>query len=517
MLDQVRPLNLIDEGHDFPDSLKALDGRRVSMVGFMAPFDSLSDMRRCMIVPSYVGCNFCSPPNLTQVVYVTQGSDEDSSTSYPFIEAPSHVTGILRLSLPDSDHDGVQQGFVYSIENAVVTAHSGDVPRPASGHGTAPHQPRRTQLEPIEMSELIQQVSDIVGQEPLLPIELEPVSEELFGEIVRASFETTFPETTRHARTRAFQVLGLLPEDAEWIDSIAYFHLFRSVAKADETGERIYVLDSVPIDHPYVRLGLVGEISDAMSFQYIHHNRTDSAADDTNVGRAQNDDARRAREAIRQGIQAAIVYRYATIHGISLASRPPASFVQVRRASESYEFRMWDSLPRYIGSFFVQSFAGDTGPLTEVVPTLTRPPSTTMEFFRPQWYEDATLWQQDPVASGFADNMLDTPPTFTDVLGIGGLVPMLSRWHSFDAAKTIAGGWVGDRWAIWQLPDGGTALILEIRWRDEESAIRFRESIPDLSLWSIPPHQSGSTRVHIISADSTDTINRLTSAVQADH
>ena len=77
LLGEARPVDLIDMKLEFPESLKKLNGRRVIMVGFMAPFDSLEDMVRCQIVPSYVGCNFCSPPNLRQVVYVTQGKDDE--------------------------------------------------------------------------------------------------------------------------------------------------------------------------------------------------------------------------------------------------------------------------------------------------------------------------------------------------------------------------------------------------------------------------------------------------------
>ena len=78
LLAEARPTDLIDMNLAFPESLEKLNGRRVSMIGFMAPFDSLEDMSRCMIVPSYVGCTFCSPPNLREVVFVTQGSEENS-------------------------------------------------------------------------------------------------------------------------------------------------------------------------------------------------------------------------------------------------------------------------------------------------------------------------------------------------------------------------------------------------------------------------------------------------------
>ena len=100
LLGEARPTDLIEMALSFPESLMKLDGRKVSLVGFMAPFDSLDDMSRCMIVPSYVGCTFCSPPNKRQVVFITQGKEGSPDQTYSFIEEPSHVTGIFRISLP---------------------------------------------------------------------------------------------------------------------------------------------------------------------------------------------------------------------------------------------------------------------------------------------------------------------------------------------------------------------------------------------------------------------------------
>ena len=99
LLDQVRSLDLIEPYMGFPEALLQLDGKEVQLLGFMAPFDSLENMRRCMIVPAYVGCTFCSPPDLTQVVYVTQG-DGDTAGQYPYVDTVAHVRGTLRLSVP---------------------------------------------------------------------------------------------------------------------------------------------------------------------------------------------------------------------------------------------------------------------------------------------------------------------------------------------------------------------------------------------------------------------------------
>ena len=109
LLDQVRSLDLIEPYMGFPEALLQLDGKEVQLIGFMAPFDSLENMRRCMIVPTYVGCTFCSPPDLTQVVYVTQG-DGDTAGKYPYVDTVAHVRGALRLSVPSNEHEGALQG-----------------------------------------------------------------------------------------------------------------------------------------------------------------------------------------------------------------------------------------------------------------------------------------------------------------------------------------------------------------------------------------------------------------------
>ena len=150
-----------------------------------------------------------------------------------------------------------------------------------------------------------------------------------------------------------------------------------------------------------------------------------------------------------------------------------------------------------MGAFFVDYVIGDTGPLSDVQPALGRPPSTTMEFFRPLWHEDAGLWRQDPVPADFADDLLDGPPVLTGVLGIGGLVPLLTKWYPIDAAKGLAGGWAGDRWALWETPEGGWSLVLEVRWQDEVAALRFREAVPGDSPWSLDPHEARSNRVRL--------------------
>lgn len=509
LLDQARSLDLIDKELDYPAALRELEGRQVTLIGFMAPYDNLNDMSRCMMVPSYVGCTFCSPPSLNQVVYVTQGEDE-SSGPYAFIEEPSHVTGTLRLSTTDSKHEGHAQGFLYSIENAVVEPHYGEGPVRPKVHGignAGASQPVHQQgipLPPVEGSELIQQVTELFGREPLRPITIEPVSGETFAAFLRSSLEATFPDKTRAALSQAFTLLGMLPDEADWIDALTDAQLSRRVAATDAKGERILLLDSIDADVPYSRLELVGEIADAITRQHFPQSVESEE---------ESDDARRAHEALRRGIRTTAMYRYARSRGISSAAQPPPELAEAAAEAEftSLGFELWQSLPGDIGAFFADFIVGATGPMTGIDPALAQPPSTTMECFRPRWYQDATLWQPDPVPSDFADNVLDIAPLHTDVMGIGSLVPWLVKWYPVDGAKKLAGRWAGDRWALWKLPDGAHALLLEIRWQDEESALKFHKAIPGM-VGMVPLHEEGSRTVRLLRSKSPTALDRLTSA-----
>ena len=507
LLAEARPKDLIDMSLTFPEELQKLDGRKVSLIGFMAPFDSLENMSKCMMVPSYVGCTFCTPPNLRQVVFVTQGA-EDSEETYSFIEEPSYVTGIFRITHSDSMHEGKKQGFVYSIENAEVTAHTGDAPQRAPGHTTPGGHYKGKNAEPlpeVSTEDLIQEVIDMLGQNPPLPIRLEKVSQKIFEKNIADQIGRYYPRSLRSARAKAFSILGLLPEKIDWIDILTSFELSTRVAHPDPSGQRVLVLDSVPLNHPFVRLNVVGAISDAHFFQKIQNGKdADLSAP------LKNEDMRRAEKSLRQGIRKTIIRRYATAKSISPKIPPPASFIPGgKQFPGTALLNRWYTLPGFVGPFFIDFLVGPTGPLSDLESTFQRPPSTMMEFLRPMWYQDMSRWDRKPVPEHFADRFTDTPPALTDVLGIGGLIPWLAQPNSSYMARSIAGQWAGDRWALWEFDDGSAALLLETRWQDEKSAIKFSQSIPEHLFQWFFPHQVGSSIVRILRGSTLAALNRV--------
>jgi len=124
----------------YPADIKALDGKRVAIVGFMAPFEKLDDMSTCMILPASVGCYFCSPPAVTQVALIQQkGETKDKR---PFINEAVIVTGTLRLFTFESQHPAHQADFMYALDDATVEVFTGkNKPRRAAAH--LPPDPRK--------------------------------------------------------------------------------------------------------------------------------------------------------------------------------------------------------------------------------------------------------------------------------------------------------------------------------------------------------------------------------------
>lgn len=101
----------------YTEKLKELDGRTVRMVGFMSPYDSLTDLRNFMLVEAPTGCFFCAPPGPLQVVFV----GIDAGSPLDFIDEPVLVEGRLRLWKEDSNHHG-HRSFLFVIDQAKVSA-----------------------------------------------------------------------------------------------------------------------------------------------------------------------------------------------------------------------------------------------------------------------------------------------------------------------------------------------------------------------------------------------------------
>jgi hypothetical protein len=117
-----------------PEPVMAAEDKRVRINGYMVPYDSLEDMSTFMLMEKSSGCFFCVPPNLAEVAVVRQAP----GGTRKFMDDPIEVTGILRITKPNSPHEAHQAGFVYLLEDARVEKLKwGGKPKFGPGEGDA--------------------------------------------------------------------------------------------------------------------------------------------------------------------------------------------------------------------------------------------------------------------------------------------------------------------------------------------------------------------------------------------
>ncbi len=97
----------------FTDRVALMDGQRVRLLGFMVPYDSLTDMRNMMLLDTPVGCYFCEPPSPERVAFARI----DSPEPVEFVDEAIEVTGTLRLWKKDSN-EPAHQMFLFVLDEA---------------------------------------------------------------------------------------------------------------------------------------------------------------------------------------------------------------------------------------------------------------------------------------------------------------------------------------------------------------------------------------------------------------
>lgn len=88
-----------------PPEVRALAGRKVSMVGFMLPIDEVKDIRSFLLVQSLWSCCYGTPPDVHGIVRVEMPKDRPIGYSFE----PLLVTGTLRVQAT------LEDGYVVDI------------------------------------------------------------------------------------------------------------------------------------------------------------------------------------------------------------------------------------------------------------------------------------------------------------------------------------------------------------------------------------------------------------------
>lgn len=260
---------------DFPDWLEALDGKRVTVAGFMAPFDQLDDLSVFMLMPSYVGFYFCAPPSFTQVVLVRQ-QETTRRKKRPFIDPAIHVTGVLRLYRPGSEHPAHRDQFVYALDDAICEILSNDAaPQRAPAHGnksmmlarstdTAPTQDPNQPHQAFQPQLMVPAVSALRGVPLVGDLRFVKAPSDEIVRRLRLELERELPAPQRELMGRAFAQLNWTAPSSNWLDAMAGYEADRRAGLVSPTGNRVIYHDELALSKPAGRLAMAGLIYEAL-------------------------------------------------------------------------------------------------------------------------------------------------------------------------------------------------------------------------------------------------------------
>jgi hypothetical protein len=101
-----------------PEELKKLDGKKVRVTGFIAPYDNPENMTKFMLTEAAVGCFFCNPPEENGVVFVRLAP---KAKPLNFESDTVTVEGTLHF-MGHNKKDEEAEGFLFTIDEAKSVA-----------------------------------------------------------------------------------------------------------------------------------------------------------------------------------------------------------------------------------------------------------------------------------------------------------------------------------------------------------------------------------------------------------
>lgn len=99
----------------FPAELSQLEGKRVRIAGFAAPYDDPEHLMKMVVLKSPGGCFFCAPPPATAVVFVRRVAGDPPLKN---VTDPVDVEGTLHLWRSEMKDDDAAKGFLFTIDEA---------------------------------------------------------------------------------------------------------------------------------------------------------------------------------------------------------------------------------------------------------------------------------------------------------------------------------------------------------------------------------------------------------------
>lgn len=481
MLAEVRAAESEEIIPDYPPELAALHGGEVAISGFMAPFDSLEDMSRFMLMPNYVGCFFCEPPSLTQVLLVEMPPTKEGEKR-PFVEPAIVVRGQLDLYLPDEDGPfDFSDGFLFTIRNARHAVATGEnLPTRASAHGglantPGSHEGSGPPMEgggepppPADPEEILAEVEQIRGMKFKQALTFRTVPPAVIRKHVEGQIAGRMDEKESVARARAAVALGLAAKHFNYREVATGLVLQRTVGFFDKEDGAICYSADLPLSNGDACVELAKLMTRALIWQH-------GGGEATHVPAGSQDDAWMMREAVLMGEAQRVGAQYARrrFMGVPPVDSPFFYYPEYGEPPEFLEALL--SSPLLLGDYLAEDVFADGG-WEDYARLKEAPPASSAELMLGKpWSEEARF---EPTSVEIPDATLGgCDPVFTNVLGQAGMTIWISQWAGIEESQQGASGWRGDRYLVWDGGGKGDSVYLRTHWKDAAAAERFYRTL----------------------------------------
>ena len=323
--------------------------------------------------------------------------------------------------------------------------------------------------------DVFQEMSRITGLPVRAPLKKQIISRMEIKKILEQNLHEEYTPREIHIQESVLRAFGLVSRDFDFAKFLVTFYTEQAAGAYDPRRKTMFIADW-PTEEMQ-RLVLAHELTHALQDQsfdldeFLHAER-------------QNDDATNARQAVVEGYAMAAMMQQ-MLGSVDLANMPAldtlmASMVNKQMGefpaftSAPFFFRMQALFPYAQGMGFMQQGL-QLGGWKRLNALFSNPPTTTREIFDPPVYFD----QQ-----ALPTNSLPRPPALEGVAGLKllaentagelGYYSLLGQLISEDEARTVATGWLADRFILYEgsNPDQFT-LVARTRWASAETALAF--------------------------------------------
>jgi hypothetical protein len=349
-------------------------------------------------------------------------------------------------------------------------------PLSSPGQTTSAQAPApQTQSLLATADEVFEEMSRTTGLPIRAPLQKQILSRAEIRKYLEQTLHEEYTPQEIHIQESVLKAFGLVSREFDLAKFLIAFYTEQAAGAYDPRRKTMFIADW-PTEEMQ-RMVLAHELTHALQDQNFDLQKFLRAT------RA-NDDATNARQAVVEGYAMAAMMQH-LVEPVELASLPslePMMAGIIHQQLEEFPafsnapffFRMQALFPYVQGMGFMQRGLQRDG-WRKLNSLFANPPTTTKAIFEPSLYFDPqplpTVSLPPPGVLGKVDGLRVLTE---NTMGELGYYALLGQFISEDEAKTVATGWLADRYILYEGPDVNQfALVARTRWTNSETALAF--------------------------------------------